>query len=428
MRSPDSVRSLGEGVLRGVSFAALVALAIRLWTGTATTDGSTVVGSVVLDSALAAWSLEAPPVVTLNATSVPDRRQRDWLVALRRGGTAFSWMTADSLGGALVMEPGAIPAAAARVTALGAPGGSLMLTDELGRIDSMTTGTGGVATWRASPIGLVRATVNSASAATRVRDSLATRPVLVVGEAGWESKFVTAALEEDGWSVAARLAVAPSALVRQGRAPAIDTSALSAIVVLDSTSSLDAGAVSRFVAEGGGVVAAGAGARHPALRSLLPRTGRTVDGAVGALMGTSPRDGLDAKTFTVSAGVVPLERRRDNPVVVGRRVGAGRVVGIGYDDTWRLRMTPPDEAAPDAHRAWWSSLVAGVAHSRLTTRGGASVDEAPLAATVDALGEPLKQGESPSRPPAFPWESVLAAAAVVGLLLEWLSRRLRGMT
>ena len=409
-----------------MSLAAVVALAIRLWTGTSMADGS-VAASAALDSALVAWSFEAPPVLTLNADSAPDRRQRDWLVALRRAGTTVSWMTTDSLGGALIVEPGPLPAAAMRVTALGAPGRSLMLTDELGRIDSITTGTSGVATWRASPIGLVRATVNSASAASRVRDSMATRPVLVVGEAGWESKFVTAALEEDGWSVAARVTVAPSALVRQGPAPAIDTSALSAVVVLDSTSSLDAGAVTRFVTDGGGVVASGAGARHPALRSLLPRTARTVDGAVGALMGPSPRDGLDAKTFTVSVGVVPLERRRDHPVVVGRRVGAGRVVGVGYDDTWRLRMTPPDEAAPDAHRAWWSALVAGVAHSRLATRGGESVDEAPVAATVDALGEPLNQGEFLSRRPAFPWHSVLAAAAVVALLFEWLSRRLRGM-
>src|SRR5688572_21221990 len=383
MRSPDSVRSIGEAVLRGVSLAAVLALAIRLWIGTPAAGGSAV-GSVGLDSALAAWSFAAPPVVTVNATSVPDRRQRDWLVALRRGGTAIRWLTADSVGGAMVIEPGPIPAAAMRVTALGAPGSALMLTDELGRIDSMITGAGGVATWRANPIGLVRATVSSAVAGTRARDSMVTRPVLVIGEAGWESKFVTAALEEDGWSVAARVAVAPSALVRQGPAPAIDTSALSAIVVLDSTSALEAVAVTRFVAEGGGVVAAGAGTRHPALRSLIPRTTRTVDGAVGALLGSSPRDGLDAKTFTVSAGVVALERRRDNPVVVGRRVGAGRVVGSGYDDTWRLRMTPPDEAAPDAHRAWWSSLVAGVAHSRMTTRAGESVDEAPLAATVDA--------------------------------------------
>ena len=426
MRSPDSVRSIGEGVLRGVSLAALVALAIRLWAGTPAAGGSSV-ASAALDSALVAWSLEAPARATLNAAAVPDRRQRDWLVALRRAGTAVSWMTTDSSGGALVMEPGPIPAAPMRVTALGAPGSSLMLVDELGRIDSMITGPGGVASWRASPIGRARATLNSASAATRVRDSMVTRPVMVIGEADWESKFVTAALEEDGWAVAARVTVAPSALVRQGPAPAIDTSALSAIVVLDSTSALDAGVVSRFVTEGGGVVASGAGTRHPALRSLLPRTTRTVDGAVGALVGPSPRDGLDAKTFAVSAGVVPLERRRDNPVVVGRRVGAGRVVGIGYDDTWRLRMTPPDEAAPDAHRAWWSSLVAGVAHSRLTMRGGESVDEAPLAATVDALGEPLQQGEFPGGRSAFPWESVLAAAAVVALLLEWLSRRLRGV-
>ena len=417
---------MGEGMLRGVSFAALVVLAIRLWIGTTTAQASMVVQSVGLDSALASWSYEAPPVATLNAASVPDRRQRDWLVALRRCGTGINWMTVDSLGGALVVEPGPIPAVAMRVMALGAPGGALVLTDELGRIDSMAAGPAGIATWRANPIGAVRTKVNSAAPSSRARDSMVTRPVLVIGEAGWEAKFVTAALEEDGWSVAARVTVAPAALVRQGPALAIDTSALSAIVVLDSTSALDASTVTRFVTEGGGIVASGPGTRHPALRSLLPRTARPIEGAVGALLGPSPREGLDAKTFTVSAGVVPLEWRRDTPVIVGRRVGSGRVVGIGYDDTWRLRMTPPNEAAPDAHRAWWTSLVSGVAHSRLVRRAAGPVDEAPFAATVAALGAPVNQGELPNRRPAFPWEAVLAATAVLALLIEWLSRRLRG--
>lgn len=410
-----------------MSVAALVALALRLWIGTPASDGSAVVRSLALDSALVAWSADAPAVATLTAATVPDRRQRDWLVALRRGGTAVGWTTADSMGGALVVEPGAIPAAATHITALGSAGGALVLADELGRVDSMVAGASGVATWRANPIGAVRAAVNSAHAMARARDSLVTRPVLVVGEAGWESKFVTAALEEDGWPVAARVTVAPAALVRQRPALAIDTGALSALVVLDSTSALDANAVSRFVHEGGGVVAAGAGTRHPALRSLLPRAARTIEGAVGALLGPSPRDGLDARTFTVSAGMVPLERRREHPVVVGRRVGAGRVVGIGYDDTWRLRMTPPNEAAPDAHRVWWSSLVAGVAHSRLAARAGAPVDEAPLAAAFDVLGPPVSEGEPPGRRPAFPWDAVLAAAAALALILEWLSRRLRGV-
>lgn len=410
-----------------MSLAALVVLAIRLWIGTTAIEGSAVVRTVALDSALTAWSVEAPPVAVLDAATVPERRQRDWLVALRRGGTAVSWMTVDSLGGALVMEPAPIPAAAGHITALGSPGSPLLLTDELGPLDSMTAGAGGVVTWRANPIGAVRATVNTASATSRARDSMVTKAVLVVGEAGWEAKFVTAALEEDGWSVAARVIVAPSATVRQGSSAVIDTSALSAIVVLDSTSALDANAVSRFVTEGGGIVASGAGTRHPVLRSLLPRTGRAIEGAVGALLGPSPRDGLDAKTFTVSAGVVPLERRRDSPVVVGRRVGAGRVVGIGYDDTWRLRMTSPNDAAPEAHRAWWSSLVAGVAHSRLVARSVGPADEAPLAATVDALGPPVSQGEFPRQRAAFPWDAVLAAAAALGLLVEWLSRRLRGV-
>jgi hypothetical protein len=222
------------------------------------------------------------------------------------------------------------------------------------------------------------------------------------------------------------MVIAPAALVRQGPPAAVDTATISVLVVLDSTSSLDAGAVARFATDGGGVVAAGAGVRHPALRALLPRSSGTTDGAVGALLGTSPRDGLNARTFVVSSGAVAIEQRGESPVIAGRRVGSGRVLVVGYDDTWRLRMTPPDEGAPAAHRDWWSSLVGSAAHARLVPRTVVSVDEAPLAATIDALGEPLPTEQLPANDRRWPWDVLLAIVAGFGLLGEWVSRRLRG--
>jgi hypothetical protein len=157
------------------------------------------------------------------------------------------------------------------------------------------------------------------------------------------------------------------------------------------------------------------------------RVTATSAGALGALLGPSPRQGLFARTFTTGAGAVALERRGDAPVVIGRRVGSGRVLATGYDETWRLRMTPPDEGAPEAHRAWWSAVVAGVALARLEPRDAGPIDEAPFAAAVQALGPPVAIGERPDREPSWPSDAWLAAVAAVSLLGEWLSRRLRGV-
>src|ERR1019366_3377028 len=115
----------------------------------------------------------------------------------------------------------------------------------------------------------------------------ALHPVLVVGRAGWEAKFAVAALEERGWTVEARLFVAPGADVTQGSRGAIDTSRYAAIVALDTT----LGAVAASVAwvgrgGGGGVRAAGRGAGVP--RGCGQRAGGSRDGA-GASRREAPR-------------------------------------------------------------------------------------------------------------------------------------------
>ena len=428
MRSPGSWRPLAEHALRAASLAALTVLAIRLWAGSGASAAARPVTTPSLDSALVAWSAVPPAAASVDATTIPGGRQRDWLVALRRTGTTVEWTTSDSAGGALVVEPGPLAQSPSRITALGIPGHDLELGDELGPIESSRAGRDRVVLWRASPIGLARATFPTSTALGAARDSIVTRPVLVVAQAGWEARFVTTALEEEGWSVSARLAVAPGAVVRQNAPARIDTASLSAVIVLDSSSTLDAREIARFVNDGGGIVASGAGVSHPALRPLMPSRVTTGSaGALGALLGPSPRQGLFARTFRTSAGAVPLERRGDAPVVIGRRVGSGRVTAVGYDDTWRLRMAPPDERAPEAHRTWWSSLVAGVAMARLEPRDAGPVDEAPFAAAVDALGPPVRHGERPDGAPPWPSNAWLAAFGVASLLAEWLSRRLRGV-
>jgi hypothetical protein len=222
------------------------------------------------------------------------------------------------------------------------------------------------------------------------------------------------------------MTVAPGAVVRQGADIRIDTASFSAVVILDSTAAYNAPDLARFVADGGGLIAAGAGASHPALRDLLPARGAHLTAEVGALLGPTPREGLSARTFRVRGGSVTIDRRGPSPVIVGRRVGSGRVLAVGYEDTWRLRMAPPDESAPEAHRAMWSSLVASVANVRLLPLDVTGADEAPFASTVAALGPPAR-GTPDDATRHWPWIAILAGIAAAALLGEWLSRRLRGV-
>lgn len=414
-----------ERVLRAIALLALAAVAVRLWRGERSSGERARVSAAALDSALVAWSMAPPARATLDATALPSPGQRDWIVALRRAGLDVDWRARETAGSAVTVEPGVLPRLPARVTALGSPTAALLLSDELGPVDS-AAGTR-AASWRFTPVGDVAITSGPSRATAEPRDSLVAGPILVLGSAGWESKFVTAALEESGWTVATRLTIAPGVVVRQRATSPIDTASWSALVVLDSVSALDGAAMARFVRAGGGVVASGAGVRHPALRGFLPAVGAVSPGVLGGLSGPDPYTALAARTFRLAGDAVPLERRSGAPVVVAKRSGAGRVVAVGYDDTWRLRMAVPDESAPQAHRDWWSSLVGGVALVRLHPRTVTAIDEAPLANTIAALGRPEPDNATPRDRTRPPWTAILAAIATLSLLGEWLSRRVRGV-
>jgi hypothetical protein len=416
-----------ERALRAAGLLALIVLAARLWSATRAPAGDVRTGTAGLDSSLVQWAAVHPAQVVVDADTLPTRQQRDWLVALRRTGTGVRWTSRDSSGGALVVDAGPLPGSPARVVALTMPSRAVTLSDALGDLDSATAAGNGAVAWRASPIGVASAYVGNAMATAAPRDSFLVRPVLVVGQAGWESRFAITALEESGWSVAARLSVAPGALVRQDVPARLDTATLSAMVVLDSASSLHAGDVARFVRQGGGVIASGPGTRNPAIRSILPPVRDGTPGEIGGLLGPSPHSGLSTRTFVAGAGSVPLERRGNAPVVLARRVGSGRVIAIGYEETWRLRMVPVSESAPEAHRAWWSSLVGGVALVRPVTRDVGVIDEAPMASTVESLGPPSGVSAAGTRQAPWPWDVMLAVLAGVAMLGEWLSRRLRGL-
>ena len=72
-----------------------------------------------------------------------------------------------------------------------------------------------------------------------------------------------------------------------------------------------------------------------------------------------------------------------------RREGAGRVLQLGFADTWRWRMQGGADGVAK-HRAWWSRVVAAVAATPYpVVVGSPSAEGAPLARFVDALGPPV---------------------------------------
>jgi hypothetical protein len=139
---------------------------------------------------------------------------------------------------------------------------------------------------------------------------------------------------------------------------------------------------------------------------------------------SDPRRALALMPIALRSDAVPVEYRDTHVAVAGRRVERGRVVIIGYRDTWRWRMGG-GAGAVQQHRAWWSDLVASVAYAGRVRRNLTGIDEAPYAHLVERLGAPLApaaRGPARVEPPV----SLLFTLFAAGLLLNWTSRRLRG--
>lgn len=373
------------------------------------------------------------PVTRLDVTldSLPGRSERAWARALASAGTAIHWRLAPGAkpGIALTVEPVSSPNGGGRVIVSAAAGEVVTLRDAAGSIDSATTGAGGVRVLEATIDGTVMAATRGAAASAALRDSVVLRKVLVLARAGWEGKFTVAALEEAGWEVAARFRVAPDVVVRQGGDAPIDTARYAAVVALDSSAAPLGAAITRFVRSGGGVVLGAEAARLASLAGIAPaRAGQGVAPLLGALPTAAPRRALGGIAYTaLRPAAVVLERTGASARVVAARVDGGRSLTIGYDDTWRWRMEGGD-GAPADHRAWWSGLVASVAHAPLAPLAVvAATDEAPYPALVEALGEPAA-GAASGAPPASrdAGERILFTILLAALLAEWGSRRLRG--
>jgi hypothetical protein len=362
--------------------------------------------------------------VTMPVT--PEPWQVAWLHALDHSGRALSW-SGSPPAVAMSVEPISDPAGGVRVD-VAAPAGSVVtLRDDASVIDSLrVSDLGGTV---ATPIaaGSIRGAVGGQRFAAPVNDSVNLRSVMVVGAAGWEGKYIVSALEERGWNVNARFSVAPNVEVTEGTIASLDTGRVAVLVAIDSTVQSLGGAVERFVRSGGGLIIAGPAARAKNLASLAPgtiaaRTRPNVKPSDTVSLGSTGFYPVSLKGESVS-----LEKRPEGVAVAARRVGAGRVIQVGYDDSWRWRMAggPGSERA---HREWWARLVASAAYTPAIATSAAALDAgaaAPLASLTGRLG-PARElsADLPSRPIDRRWLLALMTAL---LLAEWASRRLRGL-
>lgn len=384
------------------------------------------VSSHDIGARLPGWT-RLPASVALHAelTVPPDAWIADWLGALRHAGHAVTWSgTPAAL--AIAAEALADPTGGVRVDVAAPAGALLTLRDAASTIDSERVAALGATMTTAVAVDSIIVESNRASFGVRVPPPAQLRPVLVVGQAGWEGKFIARALEERGWQVLVRFAVAPQVDVTGGAALPLDTSRIAALIAVDSTAaSLGGAALERFVREGGGLVLVGTAGSSRAVSALTP-------GTLGprARPAALPRDtiGLGGTGFypvrTLAASAAALERRDGVIAIAARRFGAGRVVQVGYDDTWRWRMAGgPGSVA--AHREWWSRVVGSIAYvpgdARTYHDRGADAPLAHLVARVGAARPaPSARGRSVDH-------RILMALIMILLSLEWGSRRLRGL-
>jgi hypothetical protein len=416
-------------VMRGVS---LVLLALIFWLSLdrGRPESTVSAGSANLVTSVRDWSRLGikPDNIVAQLNTTPSTLERDWLADLRAAGSHVTW-TGNLPAAAIGAQPVASPDGGIRVFAAAPDGSAIRISDDVGVLDTAIARNGGAGFAIASASGKLAASIDGASATTAIPDIVHVKRLLVIGGAGWESKFVVAALEEAGWKVDANVRVAPGVDVTQGSLAVIDTARYSAVVALDNVAASRASELVRFVANGGGLILAGAAAANDAFASLRPGvTGKVENIAAGAEPGEIT---LAALSYVPIAGLradaIVLERRGANILVAARRFGSGRVIQSGYLDTWRWRMSGSD-ASPQEHRAWWTDAVANVAYASRPSVSSTKMDNAPVANLIGALGpasSPQHADLSPASGPIPLW--LLFALLSLTLLAEWSSRRLRGV-
>ena len=364
--------------------------------------------------------------VDLEVDSMPAAAHRVWLGALRAAGVSVRWRgTPPALG--IATERVREPDAPVRVLLAADVGAALALSDSAGVLDTVRAERGGATLEAPDVVGAVRARRGAWSVEAAPPPAAAPRAVLVLGRAGWESRFVLAALGEAGWSVRARLPAAPGVAASDAGLLPIDTARYDVVVALDSSAADLAPAVARFVGTGGGLVAAGSATSLDALRGVLPaRAGARLPGRILLDTDSVTPAALPIRPLTaLRSDALALERHPAGVASAVRRAGPGRVLAIGYDESWRWRMLGGASGLP-AHRAWWSRMVGLVAPERESRGSTSGAEAAPVAALVSTLGPPTIAVVPPASrsTDALPlWLLALISAA---LLAETASRRFRG--
>lgn len=175
-------------------------------------------------------------------------------------------------------------------------------------------------------------------------------------EPTWMGTFVRRALDDDPrFTVAGRTRVAPPVTVTRGGAGPVSAAAIgdAGVIVVTAPQRLQASDVElldRFVTHRGGSLIVIADQRPAgAVLRLLPRV-------AGQQRDAEPRDvGLlrvrEWLTFDGGPGIVTVAALGDDPVVVSRSVGRGRVIVSGALDSWRFRDASSD------FNTFWAALV-----------------------------------------------------------------------
>jgi hypothetical protein len=421
-----------EHVLRGIVFAALAAM---FWQSLheQTDSGRQAVTARALDvGTLTRWSslAIAPGRIHVQLDSVPTKIDRAWLGGLAGAGSIVTW-SGDPAPAMIDAQPVASPMRGTRVLVAAPSGSSVVMSDDVGVIDSVRAERTGFALTLNSVARSLSAYVKGSVASTATRDSVALRRILVIGEAAWETKFVVAALEEDGWKLDAFIRVAPGVDVTQGSTAGVDTSRYSAIVALDGAAAPYASRIVEFARTGGGVVLSPQAASLDAMASLRSgNAGRATSEARATQVGGSVTLATlpVAPITSLRSDAVVLEKQAGAVAIAARRIGAGRALQLGYEETWRWRMGGGNEAVRD-HRLWWTGLVSSVAYAPRVSRTAiaTATDEGPMVGLVSAIGARMPEAAvsslSGNRSNSMTWVFVLLALGLVG---EIASRRLRG--
>lgn len=379
---------------------------------------------------LVRWSTVAAPTRVHVALEYPPQLvERDWLAALPGTGTAVQWSGRALVPTAVSMEPIADPAGGVDLAVAAPESAKVELRDPLGAFDTVTAGDHGVRVYLPNPASAVEAAVGPVVARVPLRDSLELRRLLLIAEAGWEAKFTQAALEERGWKVDAFLAFSPKGEgnIHQGKIGPIDTATYSAVLAIDTVAARYGDQIERYVKSGGGLVLWTSATKA---RNLILLAAGAVDKALPdehlVPSDTNPRLALELEpTSTLQPDALILEQQKNHTAVAARRIGPGRVIQVGYVNSWRWRMAGADEYAADAHREWITRLVANVAYTSRQPLVPSTADVAPFATLVDRLGLPVA-AESPHEAAGRIGAGIFALLALA-LTLEWASRRLRGV-